>query len=177
LEVTDDGGTLKLTVNHPEAGTVNGTSNQSARADHIHTAQQSGVLIQETIVDLSTLTLGGTLNLTFEPVVIGGNNVSPSKITSVSFRWLPPSLIDSTNPNGIDAAWASVWDSGANRTVGARALVTGTNTFTVELGELGATILTPASKTALGSWVSVPYTGSDYPTTGQLQIIAQGIIQ
>jgi hypothetical protein len=56
-------------------------------------------------------------------------------------------------------------------------MITGPGTFIVEVGELAATVLTSSALTTVktSAWTSPQYSGSVYPTTGQLQIIATAV--
>lgn len=176
LDAVDVDGTTSLGVNLRPKNAVNGQEDRAARADHRHSALASGVLVQKTVLDVTAL-LNSTTTVTFAAQTQGTQTVNPGQITNVALFWLPGDQVDPTAPRGVGCGWQLIWEAGANRSVGARAYIINANTFQVEVGELGATVLTPPALAAVqsGTWTSPSYAGGTFPTSGQLQIIATAI--
>ena len=148
LDALDDDGTIRLGVNFRPKNAANGFEDRAARSDHQHTALSSGVLIQKSTVDVSAV-LDSSFTVTFQPQTQNSLVVNPGQITNVAIYWLPPNQADPVSPKGVECGWGLIWESGANRSVGARSMITGPGTFIVEVGELAATVLTSSALTTV----------------------------
>lgn len=173
LTIEDIGGQQHLAAAFLPPSQAAGFSSSVARADHTHTSFDSGFLVQVTELDV-TGNLGTILPISFLSQTQGQKTLIPKRILSVDCFWEPANQTNTNNPKGVHTGWTAINTSGANATVGARALITGPSTFEIEIGELGATFLSAATKNKVASptWTSPAYNQGSYPTSGKLRIVA-----
>lgn len=70
----------------------------------------------------------------------------------------------------VEAGWTLLGDYSS--VAGARALITGTNSVSVEIGNNGITYLTPAAINKVNTWLTSGNTVSAYPSDGSLVVRA-----
>lgn len=161
LTAVVEGEEVKLGVKFKPAGAVNGSTEQAARADHIHALTEFGLIVaSQTITDLSSFTNGSfTLSSTSAAGTVG-------KILSVTPYWVPPSA--PTNYYGIPCGWLLVNNPG-EQTLGCRATITGSNTFFVEKGAAGAALVTPELVSRL-SQDNILWDNGQYAISGSIRL-------
>jgi len=170
ITTKDSGGTTKLAVNHAPASALKGTSDRSAREDHIHPLVESGFIFQQITLDLTTDKLGTVIPYTVTAAASGQPTATVAKILSVTAMWQPPNIKAGYENRSVDSGWNVVSYAGSLGTLGCRALVTGKNTFELEVGTLGAAHASDAAIQAINDSDgdgSDAWTNPIYPTSGE----------
>lgn len=159
----------QLGLNFLAPGSLRGQSSRPARSDHTHPLSETGMLVLNQTRNLSLSDRGEVLTI---PVTTPNSTIEIEQITDVTVYWEPNNVADGQYVR-IAAPW-SVAGNG-DQTVGARATVTGTNTFLLELGTEGITYLTTAMQDAIDPLLSTGYVGNNYPTDGTLHMVITAI--
>jgi len=175
LTVVDDGGIEKLGVAFLQASAKNGTADTAARSDHIHPLADSGLIVQQFVLDLAPALLSTSVAYELTPPVVGGTPVTVAKILSVNVLWQPPNLVTGNTNDGIETGWHMYFKDGQNQTLGARAHVRGTNVFDLEIGRLGACLVTGPAFDFAQDLSNPQYNAGDFAQSGRLIILATAI--
>jgi len=170
LTTADSGGVIRLAVSQAPASALKGSSDRSAREDHIHPLVESGFIFQQISLDLSANKLGTVIPYTVTAAASGQPAATVAKIISVVAMWQPPNIKSGYENRSIAAGWGLVSYAGSLTTVGCRALITGKNTFELEIGALGAAHASNAAIQAINnsdSDGSAAWTNPTYPSSGE----------
>jgi hypothetical protein len=140
LEQKEDG---TLGIVFKSASALNGTDDIPARANHIHSLVETGIISYSltAAVPQDGSLLGKMLGpYTVSSSYSGGTGTSDvGRIISVSVSWIPPGIPG--NYYGIDCGWSVVSEAG-RETVGCRPVVMGRSAFYLETGSKGLAYLT-----------------------------------
>ncbi len=176
LTTTDSGGQTALTVAHKPATPLNGTSDQSARADHGHALVESGLIFQQITLDMTLAKKGSITPFTVTPAASGSTTATIAKIISVVAMWQPANIKAGLENRSIETGWSVFPYAGSTSSVGCRVLVTGKNTLNLEIGSLGAAFASGAAIQSINdvvggganAWTNPLYAGGEFTTTGKI---------
>ena len=158
----------RLGLNYLAESALNGLSSRPARSDHTHPLSETGMLVinQSLVVTLSTL--GAVRTFT---VAATDTTIEIERILDVVVYW-EPNNVNSEEYIRLAAPWSIINQSGLGaQTLGARAMITGSNTFKLEIGSAGITYLTQEMQNTISPLVNGGYNGSNIPTDGTLHMV------
>lgn len=166
---THEDDTIKLGANFLPPTAVNGFSDFVARQDHTHKLAEGGFIWYQTELDLADVDLGDIVNF---QVTSQNSGITASivRIHGVNVFWQPPNIKAGFEARCVSASWNIVFDAGSNKTLGARPLLTGPDTFSLEIGELGVALTNAGLLSAISQWTNPAYNSGEYATTGLLKI-------
>lgn len=170
LTTVDTGGSTTLAVSHAPASALKGTSNRSAREDHIHPLVESGFIFQQITLAMDSGKLGTVIPYTITAAASGQPTATVAKIFSVVAMWQPPNIKAGYENRSIETGWNVVSYAGSMTTLGCRPLITGKNTFELEIGALGAAYASNAAIQAINDGDgngSDAWTNPAYPSSGE----------
>lgn len=170
LEKTTLSGNPVVGVKYAAASILVGSSTTAARKDHRHSPEDIGYLFVEHEIALSSSTsLGSVEDVIFTyPIIPADTNVT--SVVHLQLFWRPDNLKPEYATASVEAGWTLLGDYSS--VAGARALITGTNSVSVEIGNNGITYLTPAAINKVNTWLTSGNTVSAYPSDGSLVVRA-----
>lgn len=162
------GSDAKLGLNFLAASDLNGSSSRPARSDHTHPLSETGMLVINQSLAVSLSSLGDVRSFTASPT---DTTIEVERILDVAIYW-EPNNVKSEEYIRLAAPWSTVIQSGLGvQTLGARAMITGSNTFKLEIGSVGITYLTQEMQNTISPLVNGGYNGSNIPTDGTLHMV------
>lgn len=163
--------TPTLGLNFP-GGANAGTSKRPSRADHKHGVGENPFQLVQRVYAATAESLNTVLSFQAPETF--------SRITSVEVYWLAPGITSPQYPL-VQASWTNVVINGANRKIGARAMITGPRTVKLRIGDYALTQLNSDELTEVlavtgsSTWQSAAASNGLAPTTGTLVIYISGV--
>ena len=177
LRAVSEGGTPKLAVNFPAKTFLAGQRDQAARSDHTHRLSESGYVVINKEITVSSDQLGDIINVS---VSVADASVDIEQILDVQCYFAPRNLDaqQGFDTHRLAVGWNfGVFDGSGIGTVGTRVNILGPRLFQLELGEIGLMYLSSPMQTLVQSWTSPSYSDGAFPKAGTLHLIITALRQ